>query len=88
MKILHTSDLHLGISLGSIRLTEFQQKLPEIMADTVKKENIGCVVISGDIFDRSQGSAEAYRIYNSLLNTLCLDCKVPVIVFKVCFDVP
>lgn len=82
MKILHTSDLHLGISLGAVRLTEFQQKLPEIMAETIKKENIGCVIISGDVFDRSQGSAEAYRIYNSLLNTLCLECKVPVMVIS------
>ncbi len=82
MKILHTSDLHLGISLCGVRLTEFQQRLPEIMADTVKKENIGCVIISGDIFDRAQGSAEAYQIYGKLLNTLCLDCRVTVIVIS------
>lgn len=82
MKILHTSDLHLGITLNGINFIGYQQALPDIMAETVKRENIGCVIIAGDVFNRAQGSAEAYTLYDRLLTKLCTECKVPTIVIS------
>ena len=51
MKILHTSDLHLGHKLyGRQRYQEFSQLL-EWLAGTIEKQNVEALIIAGDIFD-------------------------------------
>lgn len=78
MKILHTSDLHLGISLLGIPLISYQRELCESLLKI--SENADAAVISGDIFDTSVSSAEAIKCWSSLAESLCLERKIPVIV--------
>lgn len=78
MKILHTSDLHLGISLLGVPLLKYQQNFCESLCKAA--EQADAVVIAGDVFDTSVASAEAIRCWSGLVSALCLDKKVPVIV--------
>ena len=80
MKILHTSDLHLGISLCAQRLLPFQQMLPDILANAIRDNSIDCVIISGDIFDSALTSAEAVTAWGDIVTKLCGEMKIPVIV--------
>ena len=78
MKILHTSDLHLGISLLNVPLLGYQRGFCEYLCSAA--ENADAVIISGDIFDTSVASSEAVRCWSGLVSGLCLEKKLPVVV--------
>lgn len=78
MKILHTSDLHLGISLLEIPLLPYQRSFCKSLCEAA--EQADAVVIAGDIFDTSVASAEAIRCWSELASELCLEKKLPVMV--------
>ncbi|MCX7657919.1 MAG: exonuclease SbcCD subunit D [Oscillospiraceae bacterium] len=80
MKILHTSDLHLGISLFDISLIEYQKLLPELIAGAVSESGADVVVISGDVFDSALSSAEAISVYNGIVSKLCMELKKKTII--------
>lgn len=80
MKILHTSDLHLGISLCSERLLEYQQALADILCNVVSDNKIDCVIIAGDIFDSAMSSGEAIAVWDRIVTVLCKNTKIPVLV--------
>lgn len=68
MKILHTSDWHLGRSLyGRKRNEEFSLFL-EWLNDTIVKENIDILLVAGDVFDTSTPSN---RIQGQYYRFLC-----------------
>lgn len=69
MKILHTSDWHLGHLLYKReRMDEFDDMVKQI-AKIVNTEKPDVMVISGDIYDVSQPSATVKKFFNeSLLN--------------------
>ena len=65
MKILHTSDWHLGKrTAGKSRLTEQVEALNEI-ASIATEEKIDVVLIAGDVFDTFMPPAEAEEIFYS-----------------------
>ena len=67
MKILHTSDWHLGRSLyGRGRYDEFAAFL-NWLAEQVEREQIQILLISGDIFDTTTPSNRAQELYYSFL---------------------
>ena len=53
MKILHTSDWHLGRSFGSVSLHETQVAFCEWLLETAVAENVELLVVAGDLYDRS-----------------------------------
>ena len=63
MKILHTSDWHVGKKLqGRERLVEQAEVLEEIKA-VCESEGIELVLIAGDVFDTYTPSAEAEELF-------------------------
>ncbi|MBQ8786746.1 MAG: exonuclease SbcCD subunit D [Oscillospiraceae bacterium] len=80
MKILHTSDLHFGISLCGVSLLKYQWELCDSLCDIVRENDIDAVIISGDVFDTNVASAEAVKCWSYLATKLCLEMKVPAIV--------
>ena len=53
MKVLHTSDLHLGKSLSEESFYEDQKYILNEIIKIVEEQNIKVVLISGDIYDKS-----------------------------------
>jgi len=67
MKILHTSDWHLGRSLyGRKRYEEFEAFLTWL-SETIQKEQIDALLIAGDVFDNSTPSNRAQELYYRFL---------------------
>jgi exonuclease SbcD len=67
MKILHTSDWHLGRSLyGRKRYAEFAGFL-QWLSDHMKRVRIDALLVSGDIFDTSTPSNRAQELYYRFL---------------------
>lgn len=70
MKILHTSDWHLGQSfMGKSREQEHQEFLSWLL-DTVEKENINLLIVAGDIFDTATPPNYALELYYNFLTKL------------------
>ena len=80
MKILHTSDWHLGASEADFSLYEDQRCFIDEICEIVEKENIDVVIIAGDVYDRSVASADAISLYDYAMTKLCNTLKREVIV--------
>lgn len=78
MKILHTSDLHIGKYIGTYDLKEDTEYVLNQVVDTAIRERVEVVLISGDVFDRPNSSEEAIKMYVSFLKEL-LDKNIKVI---------
>ncbi len=79
MKILHTSDWHLGISLHGVSLLEDQREMVACLLESVRAEQVDAVVIAGDIFDHAVARPDAIDLYNDAMTALCRDCSLPVL---------
>ena len=68
MKLLHTSDWHVGKAIrGASRADEHRDVLAEIAA-VAEAESVDLVVVAGDLFDTSTPSPESEEIvYRALL---------------------
>ena len=77
MKILHTSDWHIGKQLHKYDLGEDLDYFFKWLVNYIKTENIDVLLVSGDIFDQANPSQAAYKQYYDLLKQLInLDCKI------------
>lgn len=67
MKILHTSDWHIGRALyGRKRYEEFESFLTWL-AETIQQEQVEALLVAGDIFDTSTPSNRAQELYYRFL---------------------
>jgi exonuclease SbcD len=62
MRVLHTSDWHLGRSLGEHKLIEQQALFTDWLVEAVRQEGVDVVVVSGDLFDRSLPPTDAWEL--------------------------
>ena len=67
MKLLHTSDWHIGRSLyGRKRYEEFEAFLTWL-AETIQQNKIDALLVAGDVFDTSAPSNRAQELYYRFL---------------------
>lgn len=80
MKLLHTSDWHLGRSLHyRRRYTEFEQFLQWIL-QTLQQQQVDVLVIAGDVFDTTAPSHRAQTLYYQFLHQVAVSsCRHVVI---------
>ncbi|WP_234551748.1 exonuclease SbcCD subunit D [Rhodococcus qingshengii] len=64
MKILHTSDWHIGRTFHGVDLLADQASVLSSIADSVREHGIDVVVVPGDIYDRSIPSSDAVTVCN------------------------
>lgn len=80
MKLLHTSDWHFGMSLGTGNYTDDQRYFLERMYELIRQEHVEAVLLAGDVYDSSVANAEAIGLYNESMTKLCMELGVKVIV--------
>lgn len=81
MKLLHTSDLHLGKRLYEKDRSAAQAQMLDWIVSTVNKEIIDIVIIAGDVFDTANPPHKAQELYFRFLNELRKsNCKNIVVV--------
>lgn len=80
MKILHTSDWHLGRTLfGQQRTAEFEAFL-NWLRETLETEHIDVLLVAGDVFDTTTPSNRAQQLYYRFLCRVAqTDCRHVVI---------
>lgn len=88
MKILHTSDWHLGKRLEDVsRLEEQRAVLAEII-DIARREQVDAVVVAGDLFDTFNPPTEAVELLYGMLKRLTDNGRCPVIALAGNHDSP
>lgn len=68
MKILHTADWHIGQLFHEYDRTYEHQQFLDWLVETLHHEKIDVLLISGDVFDISNPSAQSIRMFYSFLN--------------------
>jgi DNA repair protein SbcD/Mre11 len=71
MRIIHTSDWHIGRRFERESLEDDQRAFLTWLADLVAAERVDLVVVAGDVYDRSQPAEEAVAVLDRGLDGLC-----------------
>ncbi|MDT2008288.1 exonuclease SbcCD subunit D [Rhodococcus opacus] len=64
MRILHTSDWHIGRTFHGVDLLADQARVLDAIAALVTEHGVDVVVVPGDVYDRSIPSADAVTVCN------------------------
>lgn len=78
MKILHTSDLHIGRFLYEYDLIEMQKYVFQKLYDTIKENKVDVLVIAGDVYNRSIPASDAISLLNKNLNKLIIELGIKI----------
>jgi len=70
MRLLHTSDWHIGRSLHGADLLADQERVLTGLAELIIAEAVDVVVVAGDIYDRAIPPAVATAVLDSVLTAL------------------
>jgi exonuclease SbcD len=70
MRILHTSDWHLGRSLHGQSLLEGQAAFVDFLVDVVRDQQIDVVLVAGDLYDRAIPPVEAVELFSDALSRI------------------
>jgi DNA repair protein SbcD/Mre11 len=70
MRLLHTSDWHLGRSFHREDLLGAQARFVDFLVETVRSEQVDAVLVSGDVYDRALPSVDAVALCNDALRRL------------------
>ena len=70
MRLLHTSDWHLGRSFHREDLLGAQAHFVDFLVDVVRAEKVDAVVVSGDVYDRALPSVDAVALCDEALRRL------------------
>ncbi|MGP1514831.1 MAG: metallophosphoesterase family protein [Bacteroidales bacterium] len=74
MKILHTSDWHLGNMLYGYDRNESEQYFLEQLKDIVVQQQPDCMIIGGDIYNLSSPSAYVQKMYTDAMLDIHNSC--------------
>ncbi len=79
MRILHTSDWHIGKRLESYSRLDEQNKILQEICDIALQENVHAVIVAGDLFDSYNPSTDAVDLFYKTLKQLTNNGTRPVI---------
>lgn len=80
MKLIHTSDWHFGMPLGTDSYEECQRHFLEQLYALIREEGVSAVLCAGDVYDSSVTNADAIRLFNDAATTICRELGVPFLV--------
>lgn len=88
MKLLHTSDWHLGKRLDDFSRMEEQQAVLQEICELAEREQVDAVLVAGDLFDTFNPPTEAVDLFYKTLKRLSNNGRRPVIAIAGNHDSP
>ncbi|GHB13104.1 exonuclease SbcCD subunit D [Streptomyces chryseus] len=70
MRILHTSDWHLGRSFHRVGLLDAQAAFLDHLVTTVRERDVEAVLVAGDVYDRAVPPLAAVELFDRALHRL------------------
>ncbi|MGR3937674.1 exonuclease SbcCD subunit D [Streptomyces sp. BRA346] len=87
MRILHTSDWHLGRSFHRVSLLAAQREFLDHLVATVREREADAVLVAGDVYDRAVPPLAAVELFDDALHRLA-DLGVPTVMISGNHDSP
>jgi len=81
MKLLHTSDWHLGRAFHRVNMLGAQADFVGHLVTTVRERAVDAVVVSGDVYDRAVPPLAAVELFDDTLHRLA-DLGVPTVMIS------
>ncbi|CAL9635348.1 Nuclease SbcCD subunit D [Streptomyces sp. enrichment culture] len=81
MRLLHTSDWHLGRAFHRVNMLGAQAAFIGHLVDTVREHAVDAVVVSGDVYDRAVPPLAAVELFDDALHRLA-DLGVPTVMIS------
>ncbi|MEU4730847.1 exonuclease SbcCD subunit D [Streptomyces sp. NPDC023588] len=81
MRILHTSDWHLGRAFHRVNLLSAQAAFLDHLVETVREREVDAVLVAGDIYDRAVPPLPAVELYDRALHRLA-ELGVPTVMIS------
>lgn len=81
MRLLHTSDWHLGRGFHRVSLLDAQESFLDHLVATVREQRVDAVVVAGDIYDRAVPPLSAVDLFDQALHRLA-DLDVPTVMIS------
>ena len=70
MRLIHTSDWHLGRSFHQVGLLDAQAAFVDHLVEVVRSESVGAVLVSGDVYDRAMPSPDTVGLLSEAVTRL------------------
>lgn len=88
MRLLHTSDWHLGRTLAQESLAADQQHLLEQVLRALRDTRADALIIAGDVFDRANPPREAVALFADFLRRVYHETRAAIVVIAGNHDAP
>lgn len=88
MRILHTSDWHLGRTLAQESLLDDQARLLEQVFQAIIEHRVDALIIAGDLFDRAVPRKEAVQLFNDFLARVYAETDTAIVAIAGNHDAP
>lgn len=82
MKLLHTSDWHLGRQFHQASLLADQRHVLQQIVAYIEAYQVSALLVSGDIYDRSVPPADAVALLDEVVSEVCGRLKTPLILIS------
>lgn len=82
MKLLHTSDWHLGRIFNHHSLLDDQAHILKQITQQVKDHQVDAVIVAGDIYDRALPPADAVQLLDRTLSQIINELNTPVVMIS------
>ncbi|MFG2137687.1 exonuclease SbcCD subunit D [Streptomyces sp. NPDC048650] len=81
MRLLHTSDWHLGRSFHRVGLLGAQRAFIDHLVETVRARQVEAVLVAGDVYDRAVPPLAAVQLFDEALHRLA-ELGVPTVMIS------
>ncbi|MEV4682768.1 exonuclease SbcCD subunit D [Streptomyces kurssanovii] len=81
MRLLHTSDWHLGRSFHRVSMLDAQAAFLDHLVATVREREVDAVLVAGDVYDRAVPPLAAVALFDQALHRLA-DAGVPTVMIS------
>ncbi len=78
MRLIHTSDWHLGRAFHGVGLLDAQARFVDHLVETVRTEGVDAVLVSGDVYDRALPSPATVELLSEAV-TRVIDAGAQVV---------
>lgn len=88
MRLLHTSDWHIGRQFHNVSLLDDQAFILDQILSIAADQKVDVLLLAGDVYDRSVPPASAVSLLDDVIDRICRDLKIPVIIISGNHDGP
>jgi exonuclease SbcD len=82
MRILHTSDLHIGKRVNEFSMIDDQRYILKQIKNIAFEKSVDVLVIAGDVYDRSIPPIEGVELLDEFLEEVLSELNIPIVMIS------